>query len=363
MRLSHGFLRTILLAAVSFVAMAAQAQELDSDKKEAILSKMSEVILSRAFVPGVDFSKWPDFLDDRREAIDETESSRGFITEVNRALQEFGFSHIRLASPRSTSRRRGDGVFAVQRRGGWQRGPRESLKWIEEDAAVLRVSTFGREYSRSNVEKMLEDAAEKADFLVLDLRSNGGGAVNNLNHLLSHLLPDRTEYGTFISRRVFERYKIANPEGPEDVEAVAEWTSSKVKTRERTLKPFEGKIAVLINRGSASASEIAAAALRDTLQSPIVGTPSRGAVLASTFASLPEGYSLQYPVSDYVTAKGVRLEGAPLKPDLENSERPSREEDPAAIAALEVLKNGLPPETSDVTGEKGDGDGDGKLAA
>ena len=47
------------------------------------------------------------------------------------------------------------------------------------------------------------------------------------------------------------------------------------------------------------------------------GTKSAGAVLVSVFVPLPQGFQIQYPVSDYIAAQGVRLEGHPLVPDLE----------------------------------------------
>ena len=68
----------------------------------------------------------------------------------------------------------------------------ETLTWAGDDAAVLRIYTFSAGYNRKNVEDLIKQANEKGKYLVLDLRSNGGGAVNNLQHLLSLLLPPDT---------------------------------------------------------------------------------------------------------------------------------------------------------------------------
>ncbi len=215
---------------------------------------------------------------------------------------------------------------------------KETLTWSGEDAATLRVFTFSAGYGRANIEQLMTEAA-KAKYLVLDLRSNGGGATNNLNHLLSLLLPGGSDYGTFISRREFNAYKDANPTGESSAEKIAAWSKNKTKTRERAVKPFTGKIAVLINRGSASASEICSAALREVGGAKIYGTKSAGAVLASVFGRLPEGFMLQYPVSDYVTVKGVRLEKNPLVPDEEVTGKITEDgKDPVVEAALAALR-------------------------
>ena len=213
----------------------------------------------------------------------------------------------------------------------------ETLSWKGEEAAILKINTFSRGYDRANIEKLLGEAA-KAKFLIVDLRNNGGGAVNNLQHLLGLLLPNDTAVGTFINRSATTKFSEANPSASLDPIKIAEFWDQKFKARNREAKPFEGHIAVLINRRSASASEIFAAAMRENKQAPLVGTRTAGAVLASTYAKLPHGYELQYPVSDFVTIKGIRLEGNPLAPDAEVSANPTNDTDPVVEKAIELLK-------------------------
>ncbi|HXH62026.1 MAG TPA: S41 family peptidase, partial [Fimbriimonadaceae bacterium] len=214
----------------------------------------------------------------------------------------------------------------------------ETISWPEPDTAVIRINTFSAGYGRTNVEDLMDEAA-KAKYLVVDLRSNGGGSIFNLMHFLSVVLPNRTDIGTFISRRTADRYTAELPGAIPDPVAIAKWTDRHMRTFSRGHDPFAGKIAVLINRGSASASEIAAAALRDNVGAKLVGTRSAGAVLASTYRRLPDGWSIQYPVSDFVTSKFVRIEGHPLQPDVEVIGRPTPDDpDPAVAAAIKSLK-------------------------
>lgn len=209
-----------------------------------------------------------------------------------------------------------------------------------DDAMVFKLYTFTLGYQAKQVEDLIKQAEGKK-YLIIDLRSNGGGAVRNMNHLLSLLMPDGTAFGTHVNRRMVEEYGKANSEPTTDPVKIAAWTPNKSKTRKAGIEPFKGKIAVLINRGSASASEITAAALHDCVNAVVVGAPSRGAVLASVFGRLDGGFEIQYPVSDYVTIKGVRLEGNPVQPDVKAEGRAEAgKPDPYVEAALKALRGG-----------------------
>lgn len=222
---------------------------------------------------------------------------------------------------------------------------KETLKWIDEETAVLRVFTFSRGYGRDIIEGHIKEANEKkAKYLILDLRSNGGGATDNLRHLLSLLLAPDSVIGSFVNRTDAQKYTEATKLEANDPIKIAEWLERKYKTRAGRVEPFKGRVAVLTNRGSASASEICAAALREVAGATVVGTRTAGAVLASVYGRLPHGFELQYPVTDYVTAKGMRLEGNPLIPDIEVTTPPSNEKDEAVDRAVEALKaKGLSP--------------------
>ena len=410
---SYVFTRvTRLLGALSLLCLAfiSWAQPLTKEQKDAVLKGVEDVVVNRAFVPGVDFKKWPEFIAKHQEALEKAEDAAAFAGAINRALREFGLSHIRLQTPRAAASRnqttaigtgasvtkrdeglevRGVNENASAKAAGLQPGDvitkvngqkaddpsklegekgskvevevkkangetktvtlerteystvrKETLTWVDEETAVLRVFTFAAGYGRQNIETLMTEAA-KAKYLVLDLRNNGGGATNNLNHLLSLLLPDQTPYGVFVNRTTAARFAEETKKDPNDPIAIAQWSSAQVKTRARTtVPPFSGKIAVLINRGSGSASENAAAALRESASAPLVGSRTAGAVLASIFRPLPEGFAIQFPVSDFVTAKGVRLEKNPLVPDIEVTTVRNDQSDPARDKAIEKLKSG-----------------------
>lgn len=217
----------------------------------------------------------------------------------------------------------------------------ESVKWPQEDVAVVKVPTFDVSYDSKNVAKIMEEAS-KAKFIVLDLRSNGGGAVFNLLHLSSFFFERGTKIGTFLGRSTVDRYVKETNDESKDLSKIAEWARDKVTVGRSASsgEPFKGKVAVLINGGTGSASEIVAMGLREVKNCPVIGTKSAGAVLASFIAPLKHGFALQYPITDYVSIKGVRLEGNGIKPDIE-APTPTRvnEGDKGLDAALDWYRS------------------------
>lgn len=400
-------LRGLPVLAAALMSVVGAAQPITAEQKADILKAVEDTITQRAFVPGVDFTKWKGFLELHRSAIDAAADIPTFATEVNRALREFGASHIRLQTPRAAQSRNrttatGVGISSRPVEEGLrvvsvaETGPakaagiapgdiilevngkkptdpeeltseegkeiaikvrsasgevrdvvlkatsystvrKETLTWIDDETAVLRVFTFSAGYGRENIESLMKEAA-KAKYLILDLRGNGGGSTNNLNHLVSLLLPPDTVIGTFVSRRMADRFTtVTGKPGINPIE-IAQWSTQKFKTQKRSVEPFAGKVAVLINRGTGSASEITAMALREQKGAILVGQSSAGAVLASVFGRLPHGFQIQYPVSDYVSAKGARLEKAPLVPDVVVEERAANGKDPVLEKAIEAVK-------------------------
>lgn len=217
------------------------------------------------------------------------------------------------------------------------------LKKVGEDAGVLRLPTFSTGYSRGKVEELFREA-RGLKYLVLDLRGNGGGAVVNLTHFLGMLLPAGTEFGTQISRRTADRFRDEEGKEPDDPAEVAKWSQRKMRVSRNSLRDesgeavvFSGKLAVLIDRGSASASEITAAALSELRGALLVGSRTAGAVLVSTPVRVDGGFQVTVPISDYVTIKGRRLEDHPLVADaqLDSRGRGSRARGTAADLATD----------------------------
>jgi len=80
---------------------------------------------------------------------------------------------------------------------------------------------------------------------------------------------------------------------------------------------YAGKLAILLDEGSASTTEILAQGLQDLKRARIFGTRSAGAALPSDIIRLPDGDGFQYPTATYISANGRVLEGNGVIPDVE----------------------------------------------
>jgi carboxyl-terminal processing protease len=210
---------------------------------------------------------------------------------------------------------------------------------LSDRTALVRIPTFADGYDHAEIEDLIDKAFEYEN-LIIDLRGNGGGAVFNLMHLMGLLMPEGTVLGTPVTNVLAARFVADAGGDPADAAAVAAWaTESKMVAGPNSFGPYPGRVAVLIDGGSASASEVSSAGLRENRGALIVGQKSAGALLVSTFEELPGGFSLQYPISDYITAKGFRPEGRGIEPDIVVA-APRRGADATADAARRALEAG-----------------------
>ena len=134
--------------------------------------------------------------------------------------------------------------------------------------------------------------------LVIDLRGNPGG-VGAMSIPIAHMFVEGgTSLGRLQMREFNQEFTVApNPSA------------------------FTGPIAILVDEGTASTSEIFALGMRDIGRVTIVGGgPSAGMALPSMIETLPDGGLIQYVVGDYHSAKGTAAEGEGVQPDVRVSE-------------------------------------------
>lgn len=138
-----------------------------------------------------------------------------------------------------------------------------------------------------------ELTAQGMTSLVIDLRGNPGGVGMMVIPLARRMVFEDVNLGTMRMRQGHNEFNVT-----------------------ATDKPFRGEVAVLIDEGSASTSEIFALSMQDIGRIKVFGsTRSPGAALPSLIEELPGGAKLQFVVADYHGPKGTEVEGIGVKPD------------------------------------------------
>ena len=168
----------------------------------------------------------------------------------------------------------------------------------EDDIGYLRVISFTQKtYTdlQRGIETLTEEiGADKLKGFVLDLRLNPGGLLDQAINVSDAFL----EKGLIVSTR-----------GRDDRD------SRRFSARAGDL--IDGKpVVVLINGGSASASEIVAGALQDHRRATVVGTQSFGKGSVQTIIPLGEGGALRLTTALYYTPAGVSIQGKGITPDI-----------------------------------------------
>ncbi|MBV8191893.1 MAG: S41 family peptidase, partial [Alphaproteobacteria bacterium] len=181
---------------------------------------------------------------------------------------------------------------------------RESIKvkstkyHLEGDVGYIRITSF-TEQSTSGmldaVEKIKKEAGPKLKGYVLDLRNNPGGLLDQAISVVDAFL-DKGEIVSVKARK------------PEDVQR---WNA----------KPGDVAnglpIVVLVNGGSASASEIVAGALQDHRRAIILGTRTFGKGSVQTIMQVTGGGAIRLTTALYFTPSGRSIQKEGIKPDIE----------------------------------------------
>jgi carboxyl-terminal processing protease len=186
--------------------------------------------------------------------------------------------------------------------------------------ATVRLSQFSSG-AHAEVYDAIRRALKKgAKGIVFDLRGNGGGLVDEAQLIASAFLPS----GPIVTTR---------------------GRSVPERTLDATGDPVAPKtpLVVLVDRGTASASEIVAGALQDRKRAPLVGTRTFGKGVFQQIIELSNGGALDITAGQYFTPSGRNLggkgvkTGVGLKPSVPAKDDPDTRRDEALDVALRVL--------------------------
>jgi len=171
------------------------------------------------------------------------------------------------------------------------------FKTLEPGYGYVRISSFQEKTAKELREalKALEKENEPLKGLVLDLRNNPGGLLEAAVEVADEFL----EEGLIVytkGRRKDQNFKFeAQPN--------------------RYKHPYP--IVILVNAGTASASEIVAGALQDHHRAIILGTKTFGKGSVQTIIPLPDGSAVRLTTAQYYTPSGRSIQAEGIEPDLE----------------------------------------------
>ncbi|KPJ97747.1 MAG: peptidase S41 [Nitrospira bacterium SG8_35_4] len=165
---------------------------------------------------------------------------------------------------------------------------------IDDEIGYVKLTQF-QEKTAGDLKKALKDLAKKdISSLVLDLRNNPGGLLKGAVDVTSQFLPSG-KLVVYIQGRDGEKTKFNTSNGS---------------------SYYDYPMVVLVNEGSASASEIVAGALQDWEKALILGTQTFGKGSVQTVMPLSDGSALRLTTARYYTPKDRSIQTTGITPDI-----------------------------------------------
>ena len=192
---------------------------------------------------------------------------------------------------------------------------------IPKNMLYIRLNSFLSKNASNEILGLIQEYKDK-DGLILDIRSNPGGLLTNAVSISNMFLDD----GAIVSTVDKDGYKETKRASSHQL-----WT-----------KP----IVVLIDRGSASASEILSGALKDNNRALLIGTNTFGKGLVQEINQLPGGSGMNITTQKYLTPNDTDINKKGIKPDItvknteEDFEKNNDKQLLTAIEAMDMLIDG-----------------------
>lgn len=246
-----------------------------------------------------------------------------FVGKFNQLWRDGPWSHVQL-SPRQ--------IPAAQMANfvdNMNVGPDAvQLRWTGK-IPVLTVNTMmGNDTIQHIHQAYVQLQQASAQQLIIDLRHNKGGAFA-VKPLVGHLLNQPVEGGVFVSRRWYEKQPYLSPDA-QAVNATPVWqqwnmpafwqalvSQPLVRIRFIPEQPvFAGQVWLLTSRKTASAAEMAVAALQQAARVTVIGEQTAGEMLSQTMFDLAGDLQLSLPIATYIANQYGPIEGHGLVPDI-----------------------------------------------
>lgn len=186
-------------------------------------------------------------------------------------------------------------------------------KMLDNNIGYIQIVSFSEDTANEFNEAYNDLKNQGMKALVLDLRNNPGGLLTTCVEIAKKLVPK----GEIVS--------IVDKQGNKE-------------TYSSSLEAPEYPLVVLINKNSASASEILSGAIQDTKAGTIIGNTSYGKGSVQTILPMFEDDAVKLTIAKYYTPSGRSIDGTGITPDIEINLDENATLDTQLDKALEVLK-------------------------
>jgi len=197
----------------------------------------------------------------------------------------------------------------------------EVIEKNDSKIGYIGISLFSSVVNEQFREQLKKIENVGIDSLIIDVRGNSGGYLSSVTDILNIFL----DKGAII-------YQLEDNSGV-------------VVKKDTTNEKREYPIAVLINGGSASASEVLAATIKESYNGFVVGTNSYGKGTVQQTTSLPDGSMIKYTIQKWLTPSGTWINEVGVEPtdivELDNDylNNPVMENDNQLQIAIELVTN------------------------
>lgn len=198
----------------------------------------------------------------------------------------------------------------------------KTFKDKDSNVGYISISTFSSNTYKQFNKELKKQESKKIDSLIIDLRSNPGGQLNQATKILSMFFDRKTVLYQIVSKN-----------------------NHKKKVYSRSKESRKYPVTILVNEYSASASEIITSCFLDNYRSiNVVGSKTYGKGSVQNYRTLFSGRGIKYTIEGWLTSKGKSIDGKGIKPNYEVElsdeyfQSPSYKTDNQFQKALELSK-------------------------
>lgn len=193
------------------------------------------------------------------------------------------------------------------------------LSWPKEDVALVAITSFNQDTDTEFIKAVDELLAKNAKAVILDLRNDPGGYLDRSTVVAGEWVGDQVVVSERRKGKVLDQLNGVGRGRLKGMPTV-----------------------VLVNQGSASASEIVAGALQDYGLGTLIGMKTFGKGSVQDYTEFDDGSAIKVTIAEWLTPKGRSINKTGIKPDIEidrTIEDYNENRDPQLDKALEYLAN------------------------